>query len=102
MDLVLDPVRLCKSDVCKCCTTYGYSQRILCFCEIVVDKYFYFFKQIDCETKFCKQILLQEHILYRCFFFIDIFSAIQIDWIEVCNHVVIFNIPTLIRDLVDP
>ena len=29
MDLVLDPVRLCESDVCKCCTACGYFQRIL-------------------------------------------------------------------------
>ena len=33
MDPLLDPVRLCESDVCKRCREYGYSQRILCFRE---------------------------------------------------------------------
>ena len=41
MDPVLDPVRLCESDVCERCTAYGYSQRIQCFRESVSATYFY-------------------------------------------------------------
>ena len=41
MDLVLDPVCLCESDICKCCTAYSHSQRILCFRESVSATYFY-------------------------------------------------------------
>ena len=41
MDPVLDPIRLCESDVCKRCTAYGYSQRILCFRESISATYLY-------------------------------------------------------------